>query len=135
MTPPPQSQRADKWLHQVRIFKTRALATQACGKGQVTLSGQPVKASRDLKMGDVLEVLRGDLRLRLRVLAFPAQRLSASGVPAYCENQTPKEWIQAAAQLRREKALITPKPHEMLTKPNKQQLRQLRVWREQNEGV
>ncbi len=134
MNPPPPSQRADKWLHHVRIFKTRSLAAQACGRSQVTLAGQPVKASRDLRAGDVLEIVRGDLRLRYEVLGFPPRRLSAPDVPAHARNLTPPEWLEQVAERRRQRALETPPAHETLTKPNKQQLRQLREWREQNEA-
>lgn len=130
---PTPTQRVDKWLHHVRVFKTRSLATQACGRGHVTLDGQEVKASRDLKFGDVLEVVRGDLRLRVRVLALPPQRLSAPRVPEFLENLTPQEWIEKAKALRLQRELETPRAHETVAKPNKQQLRQLREWREQNE--
>ena len=120
---PAPAQRADKWLHHVRVFKTRALATQACQKGQVTLGGQTVKAARDLRAGDVLEVERGDLRPQsLRVTEF-------------CENLTPEEWIRRAAELRRQRELETPRAHEVVARPNKQQLRQLREWRESNAGA
>lgn len=133
--PAPPGQRADKWLHHVRIFKTRSLATQACQKGNVTLQGKEVKPSRDLRHGDVLEIVRGDLRLRLRVLAHPPQRLGPPRVAEYCENLTPIEWIQKAAELRKQRELETPRAHEITTKPTKQQLRQLREWREANEGL
>jgi len=128
------TQRADKWLHHVRVFKTRSLATQACAKGNVTLGGQPVKASRDLKPDDVVEVVRGDLRLRLRVLGFPPQRLAPPRVVDFCDNQTPLEWIQRASELRRERELVTPKAHEMIAKPDKKQLRELRQFWEQQQG-
>ncbi len=126
------TQRADKWLHHVRVFKTRTLATQACARGNVTIGGQPVKAARDLKPGDVLEIVRGDLRLRFCVRAFPARRLSPPQVPEFGENQTPPEWIQRAGELRRERELIQPRAHEMVAKPDKKQLRELRkFWEEQ----
>ena len=129
------SQRADKWLHHVRVFKTRTLATQACARGNVTIDGQPVKASRDLKPGDTLEVVRGDLRLRLKVIAFSVVRLGPPKVPEFCENLTPLEWIQRASELRRERELIQPRAHEVVAKPDKKQLRELRkFWEEQGEG-
>lgn len=132
---PAHAQRADKWLHHVRVFKTRALASQACQKGQVELGGQPVKAARDVRPGDVLEVVRGDLRLRLRVLGLPAQRLGPPRLAEFCENLTPEEWIQRAAELRRQRELERPRTHEVVARPNKQQLRQLREWRESNAGA
>ncbi|WP_395738695.1 RNA-binding S4 domain-containing protein [Prosthecobacter sp.] len=126
------SQRADKWLHHVRVFKTRSLATQACTRGNVTIDGQPVKASRDLKPGDTLEVVRGDLRLRVKVIGFSAQRVGPPKVAEFCENLTPLEWIQKASELRRERELIQPRAHEVVAKPDKKQLRELRkFWEEQ----
>lgn len=131
---PLTAQRADKWLHHVRAFKTRSIATQACARGNVTLGGQPVKASRDLKPGDVLEAVRGDLRLRLRVLGFSPARVGAPRVPEFCEDLTPSEWYQKATDLRKERALITPHTHETLAKPDKKQLRELRkFWEDQHE--
>jgi ribosome-associated heat shock protein Hsp15 len=128
------TQRADKYLHHIRVFKTRTISTQACARGNVTIGGQPVKASRDLKPGDVLEVVRGGLRLTLRVIAFSPQRLGASRVPEFSEDLTPPECYQKAAELRRERALITPHAHEMVAKPDKKQLRDLRkFWEEQSE--
>lgn len=135
MTPPPLTQRTDKWLHLIRVFKTRSLATQACSKGNVTLDGQALKPSRDLKIGDVIEVVRGDLRLRLRALGFPTQRLSAPRVPEFSENLTPEEWILKATELRQQRQLETPHPHENIAKPNKQQMRQLREWMAQEQDL
>lgn len=135
MLPPDSpSQRADKWLHHVRAFKTRSLATQACARGNVTIGGQPVKASRDLKPGDTLEVERGDLRLRLRVIAFSVVRLGPPKVAEFCENLTPLEWIQRASELRRERELIQPRAHETVAKPDKKQLRELRKFWEAQGG-
>lgn len=127
-------QRADKWLHLVRIFKTRSLATQACAKGQVTLDGQAVKAGRELRSGDVVEVVRGDLRLRLKFLDAPRQRLSAPLVAEFCENLTPQEWITKAAEARRDRLLVTPPEHEQVARPNKKQLRVLREFWEAQHG-
>lgn len=132
---PLSAQRADKWLHHARVFKTRSLATQACAKGNVTLDGQPVKASRDLRPGDTIEVVRGDLRLRLRVLSFSPMRVGPPRVAELCDNLTPAEWFQKAAALRKERELISPREHELVTKPDKKQLRELRkFWDLQHEA-
>lgn len=126
--------RADRYLHHVRIFKTRGFAAQACGKGQVTLDGKAIKASRGLRVGDVVEVQRGELRLRVKVLDFPPRRVSAKAVPDFMENLTPEEWIIAAAERRKERQMQEPHPHESAMKPNKQQLRQMREWWEAGAG-
>jgi len=125
--------RVDSYLYHVRIFKTRGLSTQACDRSQVKLLGQTIKPARILKLGDVLEVQRGDLALTLKVQGFPPRRLSAADVETYMENLTPVENFIKAAEARREKILLA--PHEEAAKPDKKQLRQIRAWMEANQDL
>jgi ribosome-associated heat shock protein Hsp15 len=48
--------RLDKWLWAARFYKTRGLSTEAIDKGHVRLNGLPVKPSREVKVGDTLEL-------------------------------------------------------------------------------
>lgn len=125
--------RIDKWLHHTRVFKTRSLAGQACSKGNVRILGQTVKPSRVVRALDVMTVERGELTLTLKVLGYPPQRVGAARVAEFLEDQTPPEQYERAAAIRREQALIHPHAHELVAKPNKQQLRVLREWLE-NQG-
>lgn len=121
--------RVDKWLHHVRLFKTRSLAAQACGKSQVRVGSVPVKASRLVRVHDVLELDRGGaLTLLLRVTGLPKARVGAPRVMEFCEDLTPPERYEAERQRRREEALQQPRSHETSLKPTKKQLRQLREW-------
>lgn len=70
--------RLDKWLWAARFYKTRSLAKQAVETGKVDIGGQRAKPSRAVKVGDELQVQRGDERFQVRVLALSAQRGSAS---------------------------------------------------------
>ena len=45
-----------QWLWAARFFKTRSLARQASDLGIIECNGQPVKASRDVRVGDRLQV-------------------------------------------------------------------------------
>lgn len=128
MPEPLTTLRADKYLHNVRVFKTRTLATQACDRGNVKLGTQDIKPSRELHPGDVLSIHRGDLHLTIKVIAFPAQRLGPPLVKQYCEDLTPVENYQKAAEARRERALVTPRPHDTLMRPSKKDLRAIREW-------
>ena len=118
--------RADIWLHHVRIFKTRSLATQACNKGNVHIEGQVIKPARTLKPGDTLDIERGDLKLIVKVVSFPEKRIGAPLVPQHLENLTPAENFIRAAEARREKAMVS--PHDVAARPNKRQLRKIREW-------
>ena len=120
------SLRVDKWLHHVRIFKTRTLATQACERSNVKIDHHSLKPSRELKVGDVLHVERGDLKLIVKVVAFPAVRIGPPLVAQFYENLTPPENYVRASEARRERALVTPRPHDLLTRPTKKDLREIR---------
>ena len=129
MSEPLTSLRADKYLHHIRVFKTRALASQACTKGNVKIKGDAIKPARDVRVGDVLEVERGDLHLTLKVAAIPAQRIGAPSVARFCENLTPPEVYERAAEARRQRELVQPStPHEVAARPNKKQMREIREW-------
>ena len=60
--------RIDKWLWAVRIFKTRTIASDACKLGRVTIGGQKVKASRTVKVGEVIEVRKPPVTYSFKVL-------------------------------------------------------------------
>jgi len=51
--------RVDKWLWAARFFKTRSLAKQAIEGGKVRVNGQRTKASRDIQIGDTIDVRQG----------------------------------------------------------------------------
>lgn len=61
----------DKWLWAARFFKTRALAARACDLGRITSNGQPAKASRDVRVADLLQVKNdsGDFQLEVLLLS------------------------------------------------------------------
>jgi len=65
------SVRIDKWLWAARFFKTRAMAARACGLGRILSKGQPVKAARELHVGDMLRVTNdgGDFDVEVLLLS------------------------------------------------------------------
>lgn len=50
--------RLDKWLWAARMFKTRGLASEAVQGGRVHLNDQRAKPSRDVRVGDRIEITR-----------------------------------------------------------------------------
>ncbi len=85
--------RIDKWLWAMRIFKTRTVATEACKKGRVLMGGMPVKPSRTIKEGDVIDVRKPPVTYSFRVKALCQNRLGAKLVPDYMENITPQSQL------------------------------------------
>lgn len=83
--------RIDKWLWSVRLFKTRTLAAEACKKGKITLANSPVKASRNIRIGEVIQIKKTPITYSFKVIAFPSSRLGANLVHEYMTNVTPPE--------------------------------------------
>lgn len=83
--------RLDSWLHAVRLYKTRSLATEAVKGGHVKINGASPKPAYVVKIGDLIHARTGHLVLTYEVLGFPKSRVSASLVPQYAANRTPEE--------------------------------------------
>jgi ribosome-associated heat shock protein Hsp15 len=81
--------RIDKWLWAVRIFKTRSIATDACRNGRVTIGGQPVKPSREVRVGETIVVFKDELTRTFKVLGLLEQRVGAPLAKEYVEDLTP----------------------------------------------
>ena len=60
--------RMDKWLWAARFFKTRVLAARACELGRIEAQGQPAKAGREVRVGDLLQVKNDGGEFQVEVL-------------------------------------------------------------------
>ena len=61
--------RLDKYLKVSRIIKRRTVANEACDAGRVSVNGKTVKASYDVKIGDVLEIAFGARTVKAEVVS------------------------------------------------------------------
>lgn len=85
--------RADKFLWAVRIYKTRAIAAEACKKGKVQISGMNIKASREIKAGDILQVKKVPVNYTYEVISIPKNRVAAKIVGDFILDKTPEDEI------------------------------------------
>ena len=83
--------RIDKWLWAARLFKTRSLAVDAIKGGKVKIEGNPIKPSREVKVGDVIQVQIEQLHKVVEVKTVIKNRVSAKQVPDVYNDLTPKE--------------------------------------------
>ena len=65
--------RLDKYLKVSRLIKRRTVANEACDNARVTANGRAVKASYEVKEGDVLEIRFGERAVRVEVLSVSEQ--------------------------------------------------------------
>lgn len=92
----------DKWLWAARFFKTRALAIAAIESGKVNVDGTRAKPAKEMHLGQVLSIRRGDETLEVLVTGISAQRRGAPEAALLYE-ETP-----ASQQKRAERALSQP---------------------------
>jgi ribosome-associated heat shock protein Hsp15 len=88
------STRIDKFLWSIRLYKTRADATDACKGGKVLVNGQDAKPSKDIKSGDIITVRKGAIRYSYKVLLPIDKRQGAKEVENYVQNLTPESELK-----------------------------------------
>ena len=94
--------RMDKWLWASRFFKTRALAVRACELGRIISNGQPAKAARDVKIGDMLQIRNegGDFQVEVLLLS-DVRGPAAVAQTLYRETEASKELRRKVAEERK----------------------------------
>ena len=80
--------RIDKFLWCIRRFKTRSLATDAIKREQVKVGDRLVKASVEVRIGDVIAVRETPIWRSWEVIALPSSRLGPKLVPTYIVERT-----------------------------------------------
>lgn len=116
--------RIDKWLWTARFFKTRSLASKAVAGGKVHVNGSRVKASREVKAGDMLHIVKGELEFTLTILGVAKYRRPAPEARTLYEETS--ESIEARtekSELRKMFYAGQPKPGK---KPGKRDRRKIR---------
>lgn len=119
--------RLDKWLWAARLFKTRALAADEIGKGRASVNGTPAKASREVAVGDCIELRQGPVHRTLVVQGLSTVRGPAPlAQTLYAETPESVAAREAAALARR----LAHEPAAALEqgRPTKRDRRQLADW-------
>lgn len=81
--------RIDRWLWCTRFFKSRGLAADAVKAGHVRVDGQRVKASREVKVGDRVSIVKGLHEVDVEVVGIPERRGPAVEAAA-CYTEMPE---------------------------------------------
>lgn len=63
--------RLDVFLKISRLVPRRTVAQALCDGGKVFLNGSPAKSSKEVKVGDVLSIQRGDSTTTVRIEVVP----------------------------------------------------------------
>ncbi|MGP5499168.1 RNA-binding S4 domain-containing protein [Psychrobacter celer] len=117
--------RIDKWLWAARFYRTRTLAKEAIESGRVHYSGSRVKTSKEIAVGDELQIRQGSATAMTEktviVEALSAQRGNASTAQMlYSETEESEKRRAYYAEQRKLANLARPD-----NKPNKKEHRDL----------
>ena len=94
--------RIDKWLWAARFFKTREQASKACDLNRITSNKQSAKPSREVRVGDLLQIRNEGGEYQVEVLVLSEQRgPSAVAQTLYRETEGSKEARKKAAEERK----------------------------------
>ena len=77
--------RLDKYLKVSRLIKRRTIANEACDSERVSVNGRVVKASYDVKEGDMIEIRFGQKLVKVEVLAVNEHAAKADAPAMYKE--------------------------------------------------
>lgn len=77
------STRVDRWTWAVRLYKTRAAASDACSGGHVDVNGKPAKPATKVQVGDRVEARVGP-RLRIYEVVRVIDKRVGAAVAAEC---------------------------------------------------
>lgn len=123
-----ETPRLDKWLWAARFYKTRSLARQAIEAGHVRANGVSAKPSRAARIGDLIEITRGESLLECEIRALATQRGPAR-VAAALYQETDQS-IARREQLAAERSLRGDGLRPGGLRPTKRERRNLDRWRD-----
>lgn len=132
-TPDAVRMRLDKWLWAARFYRTRTLAKEAIESGRVHYAGSRVKTSKEISIGDELQIRQGSATAMTEktviVEALTTQRGNASAAQVlYSETEESVERRAYYAEQRKLANLARPD-----NKPNKKERRDLQRFKNKQE--
>ena len=86
--------RIDKYVWAVRLTKTRSQASELISKGKIKINEMDVKPSRDIKMGDTINIHKNSAVFSYKVLELLEKRVGPKLVSTYIEDITPIEEVE-----------------------------------------
>ena len=119
--------RIDKWLWAARFFKTRTLAGRACDLGRIQSNQQPAKPSREVHVGDMLQIRTegGDFEVEVLLLG-EVRGPAAVARTLYRETETSRELRAKVAAERKAGMAFSPAPQGRPSKRDRRKIHQFR---------
>ncbi len=97
-----QRVRLDRWLWAARFFKSRAMAKAAIEGGKVEIDDQRAKPAKEIGVGQMLNIRRGDELFDVKVIRLADKRGSAT-IAATLYTETEDSLQRRAEEVARRK--------------------------------
>jgi ribosome-associated heat shock protein Hsp15 len=117
--------RLDKYLWSIRLFKTRSLAAAACDSGKVKQDGNPIKAAKQVHVGDEYDVRTEGRLWRIKVTGLLHNRMAYSEAIKYYTDITPPEELERLKLSYQASSFHTGKRLSKVGRPTKKERRDL----------
>jgi ribosome-associated heat shock protein Hsp15 len=113
--------RVDRWLWSIRLFSSRAEATNACRAGHVRINGRPAKPASTIAVGDRVDARAHGRERNVEVVRTINTRVGAPiAVECYVDHSPPPPTREAGYPAGRERGA---------GRPTKRERRRLDRWR------
>lgn len=127
-----QTVRLDKWLWSARFFKTRSLATDAVSSGKVLVDGSRAKPSRQISVGQNLEIRKGPFEFSVVVDRLVEKRVGAKDAQtAYCESEESRQKRELLQEKLKDDRLVS-QGERLAGRPNKRDRRLIHRFKSQD---
>ena len=80
--------RIDQYLYNIRQFKSRNIASNACKNGHIQINDKLVKPSKEVVPTDLVKIRKNQIWKIFEILSLPKNRISAKLVGLYCIEKT-----------------------------------------------
>jgi len=124
--------RLDKWLKLERIYKSREQAASDCAMGRVKVNDQAAKAAKEVRIGDVVVLQRGNHYRTLAIKMIPVRALSAKDAKEAYHESTPEIPAETREIMKLMSALERQLPEPEKGRPTKRNRREIERWRGRN---
>ena len=106
MTENSEKIRIDRFLWAARQFKTRSQSSEACKRKWISINENTVKASRIIKIGDVIRIKHPSHFKTIQIIQFLKNRVSAKIVNNFVKDLTSEEEYEKERNFRKNKRMF-----------------------------
>ena len=80
--------RIDQFLWHIRYFKSRRQSTDACKKGKIKLNTKIIKPSKEIQIGEIIEIRKKQNNFKIKISDIPKKRVGPKISNLYFEDLT-----------------------------------------------